>query len=163
MTPAEHIISVAPITHSEDPMSAFNPRESVGFQCSLTFRAFTAALERRLRGSGVSRAQFMALAHLVGLGPMPQAELAAHLGITPASAVRLIDRMERDGWVERRPDPADRRVNRVAPTEKALAVWDQLSEHARGLLQDAYRGIPDGEIRRTIETLERIRANLRGP
>ncbi len=143
-------------------MPLFNPRDSLGFQCSLTLRAFTAALDRRLGGSGISRAQFMALAHLVGVGPMPQAELAAHLGITPASAVRLIDRMERDGWVERRPAPEDRRVNLVAPTPKALAVWDDLSAHARALLERAYQGIPEEEVRRTIQTLERVRENLAG-
>ncbi len=138
----------------------FNPRDSIGFQCSLTFRAFTSALERKLKGTGVSRGQFVALAHLIGLGPMTQSELASKLGIAAASIVRLVDRMERDGWVKRGPASGDRRVKVVSPTEKALEIWGQLSRHARSLLEEAYRGLPPDEIESAIRTLTQIRRNL---
>lgn len=141
-------------------MAAFNPRESIGFHCSLTYRAFRSALEQRLKGSGVRPTQLIALAHLVALGPLPQAELAALLSITPASAVRLIDRMERDGWVERRPAPQDRRVNLVAPTGEALVVWEELSTYPVDLLRQAYDGIPAEDIQLVLRTLARIRTNL---
>jgi len=137
-----------------------DPRESLGFHCALTFRAFTAALERRLTGSGVSPTQFVALAHLIALGPMPQASLAGHLAITPASAVRLVDRMERDGWVVREADPADRRVKRVAPTAEARRVWGRISRHGRAVVDEAYGGIKTAEITRVMELLARVRANL---
>jgi len=137
-----------------------DPRESLGFHCALTFRAFTAALDRRLAGSGVSPTQFVALAHLIALGPMAQTELAGHLAITPASAVRLVDRMERDGWVVREADPADRRVNRVVPTAEARRVWGRISRHGRTLLAQAYEGIDAAEIARVMELLARVRANL---
>ncbi|HXK60156.1 MAG TPA: MarR family transcriptional regulator [Acidobacteriota bacterium] len=138
----------------------FNPTEGIGFQCSLTFRAFFSALERRLEGMGVSRGQFVALAHLVALGPMPQAELASYLAITPACVVRLIDRMERDGWVTRTPDPKDRRVKIVSPTSSALEMWDKLSAHAQAVLKQAYGDIPGQEIEQTVRTLIQIRRNL---
>jgi len=137
-----------------------DPRESLGFHCALTFRAFTAALERRLAGSGVSPTQFVALAHLIALGPMPQAELAGHLAITPASAVRLVDRMERDGWVVREADPADRRVKRVVTTAEARRVWGRISRHGRAVVDEAYKGIEAAEIARVMELLARVRANL---
>ena len=137
-----------------------DPQESLGFHCALTFRAFTAALERRLAGSGVSATQFVALAHLIALGPMVQASLAGRLGITPASAVRLIDRMERDGWVARQADPEDRRVKRVVPTDEARAMWRSVSRHGRAVLGQAYRGIEPQEITRAMHLLERVRANL---
>ena len=91
---------------------------------------------------------------------MAQSELASHLGITAASTVRLIDRMERDGWVTRSPIPGDRRVKVVAATDKALEIWGQLSKHARSLLAEAYRGLPPDAIALTIQTLARIRHNL---
>jgi len=142
--------------------TVFDPKESIGFQCSVTFRAFSSALERRLVGSGVSRGQFVALAHLIGLGPMTQAELASHLGITAASTVRLIDRMERDGWVSRGQAAGDRRANLLTATEKAQEIWGELSRHARSLLEEAYRGLPPEEVESTIQTLTRIRRNLGG-
>ncbi|GAB4242074.1 MAG: MarR family transcriptional regulator [Acidobacteriota bacterium] len=138
----------------------FDPRQSLGFQCLLTYRAFRAALERRLKHSGVSSTQFIALAHLVSLGPLPQAELAAQLGITPASAVRLVDRMERDGWVRREAAPQDRRINLVVATDAALEVWRELSQHAWALLKEAYAGIDPAQIAGAIALLERVRRNL---
>jgi len=138
----------------------FDPKASIGFQCSLTFRAFSSVLERKLRGTGVSQGQFVALAHLIALGPMTQSELASQLGITAASTVRLVDRMERDGWVARGQASGDRRVKVVSATEEALEIWEDLSKHARSLLQQAYQGLPPEEIEATIRTLTRIRQNL---
>jgi len=137
-----------------------DPQDSLGFHCALTFRAFTAALERRLAGTGMSPTQFVALAHLTALGPMVQAELAARLAVTPATAVRLVDRMERDGWVVRQADPKDRRVKRVVLTDEARQVWRRVSRHGRVVLGQAYAGIEPREITRVMGVLARVRANL---
>lgn len=139
---------------------SFDPQDSLGFQCALTVKFFTRALAKRLKGSGISPAQFIALAHLVALGPVSQAELADHLSISPPSAVRLVDRMERDGWVSRQADPGDRRVKLVIPTTHAAEVWEKISAHSRAIVERAYRGIDEREIGRTRRTLERLRENL---
>ncbi len=82
-------------------MERLDPQESLGFHCSLTVKAFMSALERKLKAMGVSKAQFLALEHLIASGPLSQSELAERLSITPATGVRLVDRMERDGLVKR--------------------------------------------------------------
>ena len=51
-----------------------------------------------------------------------QTELADMLEIDRASAGRMIDRMEKNGWVERRPDNGDRRINRLHLTADARKV-----------------------------------------
>jgi MarR family transcriptional regulator, transcriptional regulator for hemolysin len=144
----------------EIDMPRLDPYESLGFHCNLTFKAFVAAMEDRLKGTGVSRAQFLALAHLTALGPLSQGELANLLSITPATTVRLVDRMERDGWVTRRPDSVDGRVKRVVATEEAAEVWQKVSEIARAMLGQAYRGIHPAEIETVKRVLERVRRNL---
>lgn len=141
-------------------MPRLDPYESLGFHCSLTLKAFIAALEMKLEGTGVSPVQHMALAHLTALGPLSQAELADRLRIAPATAVRLVDRMERDGWVIRQSDPNDGRVKRVVMTEKALDVWESISRAARELLHQAYRGVHPAEIEMVKRVLERVRRNL---
>ena len=141
-------------------MTGFDPYESIGFHCTLTLRSFTRALETRLHKTGISPAQFIALAHLTALGTMPQKELAAHLSTSPVSVVKLIDRMERDGWVERQPSTEDRRIKHVVPTAKAAAVWSELAAHARALVEQAYRGISKKEIDTLKKTLRQIRENL---
>ena len=106
-------------------MPRLDPYESLGFHCGLTFKAFISSIEKRLRGTGVSPAQHLALAHLVALGPLSQTELVERLSITKATGVRLIDRMERDGWVVREADLEDGRIKRVVPTQRATEVWEK--------------------------------------
>jgi MarR family transcriptional regulator for hemolysin len=141
-------------------MPRLDPYESIGFLCNLTFKAFVSVLEHRLRGTQVSRAQFLALAHLTALGPMSQRELSNLLSITSATAVRLLDRMERDGWVKRQMDQDDRRVKRVVLTDRAAEVWEEVSQCGRATLEQAYRGIQPGEIETVKRILERMRHNL---
>jgi DNA-binding MarR family transcriptional regulator len=142
-------------------MSSFSPFESLGFHCNLTFKAFSAALEKQLSGEGISRVQFMALAHLIALGTMPQKELAELLTITPASTVRLVDRLVRDGWVERIPDPDDRRVKLISPMPKAVKTWQDVSGNVQEITARAHAGIPDDQINTVKIVLKKVRENLK--
>ena len=141
-------------------MAPLNPFDSMGFHCSITFKAFIGAIEKRLRGTGVSPSQFLALAHLVALGPQSQTELAERLSISKATGVRLIDRMERDGWVVRKEDPLDGRIKRVIPTHRAIEIWETVSRAGREVLDQAYRGVDVGEIETVKRVLEHMRNNL---
>jgi MarR family transcriptional regulator for hemolysin len=142
-------------------MPRLDPYESLGFHCGLTFRAFISAVEARLKGTGVSPAQFLALAHLIALGPLSQSELVDRLSVTKATGVRLIDRMERDGWVVRQNDPDDGRVKRVVLTQRATEVWEKVSRAAREVLDQAYQGVHPAEIETVKRVLERVRRNLK--
>jgi MarR family transcriptional regulator for hemolysin len=142
-------------------MSRLDPHESLGFHCSLTLKAFVGALDRKLKDTGVSPAQFLALAHLIALGPLSQSELVDRLSITSATGVRLVDRMERDGWVTRQLDPKDGRVKLVVLTERAVEIWDEVSRGAREMLNQAYKGVHPAEIETVKRVLERVRRNLK--
>ncbi len=138
----------------------FDPNESLGFHCNLTLKAFLGAWERRLKGTGVRVAQHVALAQLIASGPLSQSELVGRLSITKATGVRLVDRMERDGWVVREPDPDDGRVKLVVPTKQAVEFWEKISRTGCQVLDQAYRGISPKEIETVKRVLERVRQNL---
>lgn len=138
----------------------FNPKDSLGFQCVQTYKAFEKALAERLKGSSISPTQFIALAHLVALGSMPQNQLANHLSIAPASMVSLVDRLERDGWVRREPNASDRRVKQLVVTKKARSVWKDFSVYSEALVRQAYKGIDPQEILITQRVLKQLRTNL---
>src|SRR6266581_9491880 len=104
-------------------MSRFHPHESLGFHCNLTLKAFIGSWEEKLKGTGISPAQVCALAQLIDSGALSQSKLVERLSIRPATGVRLVDRMERDGWVERQPDPQDGRVKLVVLTKRATEIW----------------------------------------
>jgi MarR family transcriptional regulator, organic hydroperoxide resistance regulator len=86
----------------------------------------------RLERLGLHHAQGMVLFHLWKEDGISQRDLAAALQITPPTASNTLQRMERDGWVERRRDDADQRIVRVYLTAKAR----DLHEDARASLRD---------------------------
>jgi DNA-binding MarR family transcriptional regulator len=141
-------------------MRLLDPNESLGFHCNLTVKAFMRTLEKTLRGTGLSNAQFLALEHLIASGPLSQSELVERLSITPATGARLVDRMERDGWVARQTESADGRVKRVVPTKAVTEIWYNVSESGQKILRRAYRGIKPEEIETVKRVLEAVRSNL---
>lgn len=141
-------------------MPHLDPHESLGFHCNLTLKAFLGALDRDLKGTGVSSAQMFALAQLIASGPLPQSELVDRLSITRATGVALVDRMERDGWVMRQPDAKDGRVKLVVPTDRATRIWERVSKAGLAMLDRAYRGIDPAEIETVKRILKQVRRNL---
>lgn len=79
-------------------------------------------LLRRLRveddALGISAPRLSALSVLVFVGPMRIGALADAEQVEPPTMTRLVDGMERDGYVTRRPDPEDRRAVVVGATAK---------------------------------------------
>ena len=142
-------------------MDTVDPYESIGFHCSLTYRSFSRALENRLQKTGITPSQFFALSHLMALGPIPQGELAVHLSTSSVSVVKLVDRLERDGWVVRKLSPEDRRVKLLFLTPKAKSVWKDLTVIARSVISQAHQGITKQEINTVKKILNKIRNNLK--
>jgi len=59
-------------------------------------------------------------------GPIPAQDLAARIGASPATLSGIVDRLVTQGLVERREDPADRRVRRLELTEEGLDQIDRV-------------------------------------
>ena len=76
-----------------------------------------------LRDIGLHRGQPPLLFALWDEDGQSQAALAERLGIAPATLTRMVQRMERAGFVERRADPADERLSRVHLTEAGRALY----------------------------------------
>ncbi|MCI5211433.1 MAG: MarR family transcriptional regulator [Candidatus Electrothrix sp. ATG2] len=146
--------------YTETSTLKLDPYESIGFHCNITLKAFLGTLGNKLKGTGISPAQFLALANLTALGPLSQSELADRLAITGATTARLVDRMERDEWVRRERDLNDQRIKKVVPTEKAAEIWEEVSQTGRELLVQAYQGISPEELETVKRVLKDIRKNL---
>jgi DNA-binding MarR family transcriptional regulator len=61
------------------------------------------------RHAGITATDLDALEHLEADGPLTQRELGDRLSLTSGAITMLVDRLERAGWVNRRPHPSDRR------------------------------------------------------
>jgi len=116
--------------------------------------------DQRARALGLTRAQCKALAHLARNEGINQAGLADLLEVEPITLVRLLDRMEEAGWIERRPDPADRRARRLFLGEKAKPVFAAIWRLAEATRAEALAGLSATEQARLIDLLLRIHGNL---
>src|SRR5579863_2357042 len=116
--------------------------------------------ERAVVRLGLTRAQCRLLAYLARNEGINQAGLADLLEIKPMTLVRQVDRMEEQGWVARRPDPADRRARRLYLTERARPILARILAVSDEVKDEALAGISDREGRALIEHLRRVHANL---
>ncbi|MEV6650998.1 MarR family transcriptional regulator [Streptomyces sp. NPDC051219] len=65
---------------------------------------------------------------LLSLEPLPMRRVAEKLKCEPSNVTGIIDRLETRGLVERRPDPADRRVKLAAPTAEGVRTAAMLGD-----------------------------------
>lgn len=113
-----------------------------------------------LESLGLGRGQPPMLCALWEQDGLTHGELAGRLGVTPATITRMVQRMEKNGFVQRRPDPADQRVSRVYLTEagrdvraRLQAIWEQMEI-------ENFSGFSDEERAVLHDLLFRIRTNL---
>ncbi|ANP54813.1 DNA-binding MarR family transcriptional regulator [Streptomyces griseochromogenes] len=71
------------------------------------------------------------LLSMLSLEPLPMRKLAQKLKCEPSNVTGIVDRLETRGLVERRPDPADRRVKLAVATDEGLGVARDLREGLR--------------------------------
>jgi len=108
----------------------------------------------------LTRAQCRVLAYLALYGRINQASLAELLEITPIALARLLDRMAEGGWIERHPDPADRRAYRLVLTQKAEQSLEQALAVGDAVRDEALAGLTPSEQQQLITLLLRVRDNL---
>ncbi|MDZ4721220.1 MAG: MarR family transcriptional regulator [Roseiflexaceae bacterium] len=108
-------------------------QETISFALSQAGKAHRAAVDTALRAFHIHVGQEMILMRLWEQEGQTQTQLAEQLCVEPPTVTRMIQRMETEGLLERRPDPEDARIQRVflAPSGRALrqqieACWDQV-------------------------------------
>ena len=74
--------------------------------------------------------------------------------------VRVLDRMEQEHWIERRPHPSDRRAYRIYLTADAKPVLARIGEISEQTRLDATAGMSDEETARLLALLQRMQDNL---
>jgi MarR family transcriptional regulator, transcriptional regulator for hemolysin len=117
--------------------------------------------DQRARQFGISRAQWGVLVRLDRQEGLKQSELAEILDLQPISLTRLLDRLAENGLIERRPDPNDRRANRLYLKPAARPLLDKLSKLGADLMQEVMAGIDAQANERMRHDLERMKENLR--
>jgi len=133
---------------------------SFGYLLSDVTLLFRKHFDRRAVKFGLTRAQWRATKVLYHREGLRQTDLAEFLEMEPIAVGRVIDRLQAAGFVERRPDPKDRRAWQLYPTEQARGIIDDMELIARELRVDATRGIDADELQQALAVIGRIKENL---
>ncbi len=118
------------------------------------------ALRPHLRELGLGPGQPRLLANLAGHGTVSQKQLAEWLEVDPSAVCRMLDTLERGGFVTRRADRTDRRADAVGITEKGRRAVEEWQRIGRDVDRQILRGFSEEEIRQFAGFLERVRGNL---
>jgi MarR family transcriptional regulator for hemolysin len=116
--------------------------------------------DRRATRLQLTRAQWRALKVISHREGLSQTDLADFLDMEAIPVGRVIDRLEKAGFVERRADPADRRRWRLYLQPKALAIVDEMEVIAEGLWSDALVGIDRTDFETLLRVLAQLKDNL---
>lgn len=117
--------------------------------------------QRRLRGrdsfvvEGLSLAEFRALRMLSRLGAVPVGKLAEHLGVTPAAATQMLDRLEARDLVARVRSADDRRVFTVELTEAGHVRGEESLRQHREVFDALLADLPADDLRAGLEVMRR--------
>ena len=140
----------------------YKPEQSLGFVLNDVARLMRRNFNRRVQELDLTQAQSQVLIHISRNQGMKQSELADILEVQPISIGRLIDRMEAAGWVERRPDPSDRRAINLYLTDKAGPILTKMQKHGSAVRAQALNGISETEQEIMLRALFVMRKNLIG-
>jgi MarR family transcriptional regulator for hemolysin len=124
-------------------------------------RLVRAYADRQASRYGITRAQWAVLAKVERFEGMKQTELAEQMEMQPITLTRLIDRLCDNGWIERRSDDTDRRVNRLYLRKAAKPLLAKLTGLKAELTATALEGIGPSDAQRLLSQLETIKENVR--
>lgn len=124
-----------------------------------TARAVRRAYDRCLADVGVHLTEASILAHLGDGGPLTQVELARRIGTSRARIGVHVDGLTAKGAVERRADPADRRVWRVGLTPAGRELWARTIEIDQAVRRRLRAGTTAAQRRQLDDLLARIERN----
>ncbi|WIB77791.1 MarR family transcriptional regulator [Curtobacterium sp. MCPF17_002] len=119
----------------------------LGRLLSAAARAVERDWDERLRAIGLPHAALIAIDILIRTGPTGADTLARAARVQPQTMSRTLERMERDGLVERSPHPEDRRRRIVTVTEHGRQAWETARHIERDVLPD------DAALRDALTTL----------
>lgn len=139
-----------------------NPQKpkSLGFFIIDGARLLRRRFDQEMRHLDMTSAQLQILGRLAHAEGINQAQLAGLLDMEPITVSRHVDRMEKAGFIERNPDPQDRRVWLLNLTDKGKALLPGMREIAQRIFVEAQEGLSENERAILMSGLEQVVSNL---
>ena len=117
-------------------------------------------LESRLKPYGLTVEQFQVMRSLEGGRGMVQNEICEVVAKSPANMTRILDRLEKKGYLERRGNPEDRRSSLVFLMEEGIQLMDRVKSEISDFEDKVTRGLTDGQLQDLKDGLKKIQSNV---
>lgn len=114
-----------------------------------------------LKPHGITHAYTYFLMELYQQDGLTQSEMHKRIGIEQPTAVRTLDRMERDGLILREQSPTDRRALFIKLTEKGIQYKETIQDCTKELNGYALRGFTDNDRLLFNQLIHRVNSNLK--
>ena len=136
--------------------------KEIAVELNLTGCKLKQYLAAKLRKNDVplTPEQFMLIDLLWNQGEMTQQQLADQLQKDKNSVTKLVDAIEKKGFVIRKQNPHDRRANTLVLTEKANELKPGAKQKGISILDQILEGISEDELRSFLSTLRKLNANM---
>ncbi|MGV6872616.1 MarR family winged helix-turn-helix transcriptional regulator [Pseudochelatococcus sp. B33] len=139
---------------------SFDRSLSAGYMTNWAARLFARAIDRKLRAAGLSSGQLPVFFALGNGEALPQKALARAAAIEQPTMAATLSRMERDGLIERRPDPEDRRSALISLTPAAMEKVQAVREAIASVNAAALADLGEAERNAYLAALRTIIAAL---
>jgi MarR family transcriptional regulator for hemolysin len=142
------------------PQPCEAPNDMVGFWINLASRSILRVLDARLRPLGFAMSHLPVLRALAEGGALSQKDLARIARVEQPTMAEMLARMERDGLVEREPNPDDKRGSLTSLTRSARMRFPRATETLVAAEREAMAGFSDREKTLLLELLQRVVKNV---
>lgn len=142
---------------------SYDHNQSLGYLTGLASRLLSNRLAMRFQEAAIDMTaeQWGAILVLLNGEAITQGQLGERLSLEKSSVSRLVNGLEKRGWVERTRDPQDSRQKLLSPTPKVLETAERCAAIARGVLDEAQLGMTEDEMVVLRSLLLRTITNLR--
>lgn len=135
-------------------------RDQFPFAVARVTRRWRKLLDERLKDLGVTQARWTTMVYLQRGGQgLTQRELASLMAIENPTLVRLLDGLEEQNLVERRPCQQDRRARRLHLTATGELFMEDLNARATSLRDEMLAGVTDEELESAVGLFNKIMEN----
>ena len=122
-------------------------------------KQYTAAMLRQ-HNIDLTPEQFLLIDLLWNQGPLSQLDIADQMQKDKNSITKLVDSIERKGYVVRQQNPNDRRSNTIVLTELGNSLKDNAKTKGISILNTMLEGISEQELNSFLETLDKLCSNM---
>lgn len=151
-----------PVSMPANPFTdAFDLQREVGWLVYDASRLLMRSIEKKVREAGVTSQQWRVLVQLAREDGQTQSQLAEEAEIAPAPLGRLLDRLEEQKMIERRPDPQDRRAKRIYLLGGEQGpFFERLRQLAMQQFGTVYKSVNQADLLELQRLLQKLKSNM---